>query len=176
MSNSLCPHGPKHTRLPCPSLFSRVYPNSCPLSSDVIQPSHPLLAPSPPSFNVSQHQDLFQCVGCSHQVAKILDLQLQYQFFQWIDWLPLGLITFRIDWSYLLAVQGTLNSLLQHHSLKASILWCSAFFMVQLSHEDMTTGKIALTIQTFVWKVISLILIHYLGLSLKIFIIWPSLF
>ena len=82
MSNSLCPHGPKHTRLPCPSLFSRVYPNSCPLSSDVIQPSHPLLAPSPLSFNVSQHQDLFQCVGCSHQVAKILDLQLQYQFFQ----------------------------------------------------------------------------------------------
>ena len=87
-----------------------------------------------------------------------------------------GLISFRIDWSYLLAVQGTLNSLLQHHSLKASILRCSAFFMVQLSHENMTTGKIALTIQTFVWKIISLIWIHYLVLSLKIFIIWPSLF
>ena len=61
------------------------------------------------------------------------------------------LISFRIDWFDLLAVQGTLKSLLQHHNLKASILWCSAFFMVQLSHPYMTTGKtIALTIQTFV--------------------------
>ena len=69
-----------------------------------------------------------------------------------------GLISFRIDWFDLLAVQGTLKSLLQHHSSKASILWCSAFFMVQLSHPYMTTGKtIALTIWTFVNKVISLL-------------------
>ena len=70
-----------------------------------------------------------------------------------------GLNSIRIDWLDLLAVQGTLNSLLQHHSLKASILWCSAFFMrVQLSHPYMTTGKtIALTRQTFVSKVISLL-------------------
>ena len=69
-----------------------------------------------------------------------------------------GLISFRIDWFYLLAVQGTLKSLFQHHSSKASILWCSAFFIVQLSHPYMTTGKtIALTIWTFVSKVMSLL-------------------
>ena len=70
-----------------------------------------------------------------------------------------GLISFRIDWLDLLAVQGTLKSLLQHHSSKASILWLSAFFTVQLSHPYMTTGKtIALTRQTFVGKVMSLLL------------------
>ena len=70
-----------------------------------------------------------------------------------------GLISFRIDWFYLFAVQGTLKSLLQHHSSKASILRCSAFFTVQLSHPYMTAGKtIALTRQTFVGKVISLLL------------------
>ena len=70
----------------------------------------------------------------------------------------LGLVSFRIGWFDLLAVQGTLKSLLQHHSSKASILWCSAFFRVQLSHPYMTTGKtIALTIQTFVSKVVSLL-------------------
>ena len=69
-----------------------------------------------------------------------------------------GLISFRMDWFDLLAVQGTLKSLLQHHSSKASILWCSAFFMVQLSHPYMTTGKtIALTRRTFVGKVMSLL-------------------
>ena len=81
-------------------------------------------------------------------------LKLQHQSFQWI----LGLISFRIDWLDLLAVQGTLKSLLQHDSSKTSILWCSAFFIVQLSHLYMTTGKIiALTRQTFVGKVISLL-------------------
>ena len=70
-----------------------------------------------------------------------------------------GLISFRMDWWDLLAVKGTLKSLLQHHSSKASILWCSAFFIVQLSHPYMTTGKtIALTRQTFVGKVMSLLL------------------
>ena len=68
-----------------------------------------------------------------------------------------GLISFRIDWFDLLAVQGTLKSFLQHHSSKASILWHSAFFMVQLSHLYITTGKIALTIWTFVSKVMSLL-------------------
>ena len=69
-----------------------------------------------------------------------------------------GLIFFRMDWLDLLAVQGTLESLLQHHGSKASILWCSAFFTVQLSHSYVTTGKtIALTRQTFVGKVISLL-------------------
>ena len=69
-----------------------------------------------------------------------------------------GLISFRIDWFVLLTVQGTLKSLLHHHSSKASILWCSAFFIVQLSHPNMTTGKtIALTVQTFVGKAICLV-------------------
>ena len=97
--------------------------------SDLIRPSHPLSSPSPPAFNLSQHQGLFQWVSCLHQVAKILELQLHIS--------PSNeysvLISFRMDWLDLLAVQGTLKSLLQHHSSKASILWCSAFFMVQLT-------------------------------------------
>ena len=96
---------------------------------DAIQPSHPLSSPSPPAFNLSQHQGLFQWVGSSHLVAKVLDFQLQHE----VSNEYLGLISFRTDWLQdLLAVQGTLKSLLQHHSSKASILWCSAFFIVQL--------------------------------------------
>ena len=119
---------------------------------DAIQPSHPLSSPSP-AFNLSQHQGLFQWVSSSHQAAKVLELQLQHQLFQWSR-----LISFRIDWFDLLAVQGTLKSLLQHHSSKASILWHSDFFMVQLSKPYMTTGKTkALTRQTFLGKVKSLL-------------------
>ena len=82
-----------------------------------------------------------------------MEFQLQHQSYEYS-----GLISFRIDWFDLLAVQGTLQSLLQHHSSKASILWLSAFFMVQLLHPYMTTGKtIALTRQTFVGKVMSLL-------------------
>ena len=110
--------------------------------SDAIQPSHPLSSPSPPAFRLSQHQSLFQWVSSSHQVAKVLEFQLQHQSVQW----TLGLISFRMDWLDPLTVPGTLKSLLQHHNSKASILWCSAFFMVQLSHPHLTTGKtIALT-------------------------------
>ena len=91
-----------------------------------------------------------------------------------------GLISFRMDWLDLLAVQGTLKSLLQHHSSKASILWCSAFFTVQLSHPYMTTGKtITLTRQTFVGKVMSLLfnmmsrlLITFLPRSKRLLISW----
>ena len=93
-----------------------------------------------------------------------------------------GLISFRMDWLYLLAVQGTLKSLLQHHSSKASILWCSAFFMVQLAHPYMTTRKtIALTRQTFISKVISLLfnmlsrfVIAFLPRSKCLLISWPQ--
>ena len=108
--------------------------------SDAVQPSHPLPSPSR-AFNLSQHQGLF---SSSHQVAKLL------KSFQWI---------FRVDWLDLLAVQGTLKSLLQQHSSKASILRCLAFFMVQLLHPYMIiTGKtIALTIWIFVGKVMSLL-------------------
>ena len=104
---------------------------------DAIQPSHPLLTPSPLTFSLSQHQGLFQWVGSSHQVAK-------YWSFSFSISPPneySGLISFRMDWFDLLGVQGTLKSLLQHHNLKASIIWCSSFFMVQLSHPYMTTGK-----------------------------------
>ena len=91
-----------------------------------------------------------------------------------------GLISFRMDWFYLLAVQGTLRSLLQHHSSKASLLWCSAFFTVQLSHPYMTTGKtIALTRWTFVGKVMSLLfnmlsrlVITFLPRSKRLLISW----
>ena len=121
---------------------------------DAIQPSHPLSPPSPSAFNLSQNQGLFKWVSSSHQVAKVLEFQLQYQPFQWVfrtDFL-------RMDWLDLLAAQRTLKSLLQHHSSKASILWCSAFFIVQLSHPYTTTGKtIALTKRTFVGKVMSLL-------------------
>ena len=89
-----------------------------------------------------------------HQVAKVLELQLEHQSFQRNP----GLISFRMDWLDLLAVQGTLKSLLLHHSSKASILRCSAFFIVQLSHPYMATGKTtALTRRTFVSKVMSLL-------------------
>ena len=96
---------------------------------DDIQPSHPLLSPSPPAPNPSQHQGLFQWVNSSHEVAKVLEFQLQHHSFQRTprtDLLQNGLMD-------LFAVQGTLKSLLQHHSLKALILWCSACVMVQLT-------------------------------------------
>ena len=117
-------------------------------------PSHPLLSPSPPTFSLSQHQGLFKWLSSSKQVAKVLEFQLQYQSFQW----TLRIISFRMDCLDFLAVQGPLKSLLQNHSSKASIIQCSAFFIVQLSHPYMITGKtIALTRQTFVGKVTSLL-------------------
>ena len=99
--------------------------------SDAIQPFHPLSSPFPLTFNLSQHQVLFIRVSSLHQVAKYWSFSFKIS--------PsseyLGLISFRIDWLDLLAVQGILKSLLQHHSSKASILQCSAFFIVQLSHD-----------------------------------------
>ena len=121
---------------------------------DAIQPSYPLSSPSPLTFNLSQHQGLFKWVISLHQVAKVLEFQLQHQSFQWTLWTDL----LRMDWLDLVAVQGTLKSLLQHHSSKASILQHSAFFIIQLSHPYMMTGKpIALTKWTFVSKLISLL-------------------
>ena len=109
--------------------------------SDAIQPSHPMSSPSA-APNPSQHQGLFPWVNSLHEVAKVLELQLQHQAFQWTP----RTYSFRMNWLGLLAVQGTLKSLLQHHGSKASIFRCSAFFTVQLSHPYMTTGKtIALT-------------------------------
>ena len=152
VSNSLRAHGLQHTRPPCPTLTPRVYSNSCPLSqwchptisSSVIPFSSCLQSfPASRSFPLSQ---FFASDGQSTGVsASILPMNIQ-------DW------CFRIDWLDLLAVQGTLKNLLQHHSSKASIIQHSAFFIVQLSHPYMTTGKtIALTRRTFIGKVMSLL-------------------
>ena len=138
---------------------------------DAIQPPHPLSSPSPPAFNLSQHQGLFKWVSSSYQLVKVLEFQLQHQSFHEHS----GLISFRMDWLDLLAVQGTLKSLFQHHSSKASILWRSAFFGVQLSHPYMTNGKtIALTRWTFVDKVTSLsrLVITFLPRSKHLLISW----
>ena len=122
--------------------------------SDAIQPSYPLSSPFPPALNLSQHQGLFRWVSSSHQVAKVLEFQLRHQSFNEYS----GLISFRMDWLDLLALQGTLKSLLQHYSSKASILQRSAFFIVQLSHPYMTTGKTKVfTRWTFVGKVMCLV-------------------
>ena len=120
---------------------------------DAIQPSHPLSSPSPPAPNPSQHQSLFQCVNSLLRWPEYWSFSFSI--------IPSKenpkLISFRMDWLDLLAVQGTLKSLLQHHTSKTSILRRSAFFIVQLLHPYMTTGKtIALTRWTFVGKVIPL--------------------
>ena len=120
---------------------------------DAIQPSHPLSSLSLPAQNPPQHQGLFQWVNSSHQVAN-----WSFSFSISPPNEHPGLISFRMDWLDLLVVQGTLKSLLQHHSSKASIFQCSAFFRVQLSHPYMTTGKtIALVRRTFAGKVMSLL-------------------
>ena len=109
--------------------------------TEKMMPSNPLIfchSLCPFAFNLSQHQGLFQWNGSSHQVARVLELQLQHQFFQWI----FRVDSFSIDWFDLLAVQGTLKSLLQHHNSKVSVLQHSAFFMVQLLHLYMTTGNV----------------------------------
>ena len=135
-------HGPQHTRLPCPSSSPRICSNSC--------PSHSLLPASPPDFHLPQHQGLFQWVGSSHQVDKVLELKLQHKSFQCIF-----SISLRVDLFYPLAVEGTLKNLLQHYSLR-SILLCSAFLMVQPSYPYMAIRKnTALMTQTIVSKVMS---------------------
>ena len=122
---------------------------------DAIRPSLPLSSHSPPAPNPSQHQSLSNESTLRMRWPKYWS----FSFSIILSKEHPGLISFRMDWLDLLAVQGTLKSLLQHHSSKASILRCSAFFTVQLSHPYMTTGKtIALTRQTFVGKVMSLLL------------------
>ena len=117
--DSLRPHGLHLPGLPVHHQLLELAQTHVHRVSDAIQPSHALSSPSPPAFNLAQHQGLFQWVYYSHQVAKILEFQLQHQSFQWIS----GLISFRMDWFDLLGVQGTLKSLFQCHSSKASVLW-----------------------------------------------------
>ena len=154
MSESLQPHLCSTPGLPVHHQLLELTQTHVHQVGDATQPSHPLSSPSPPAFNLSQHQGLFQRVSSSHQVAKILEFLLHHRPSNEYS----GLISFRMDWLDLLAVQGMFKSLLQHHSLKASKLRCSALFRVQPSHPYMTTGKtIALTRQTFVGKIMSLL-------------------
>ena len=154
MLDSLQPHGLQHTRPTCPSPTPRVHSNSCPWVGDAIHPSHPLLTPSPPAFNLSQHQVFSNEAALYNRWPKYWS----FSFTNSSSSKYSGLSSFRINWFDLLTVQGALKSLLQHHSSKASILRCSAVFIVQLSHPYMTIGKtIALTRWIFVGKVMSLL-------------------
>ena len=156
VSDSLWPHGLQHTRLPCPSPTPGACSNSCPSS----QWCHPTISSSVvpfflmpsifPSIRVFSSESVL-CIRWPKCWSFSFSMSPSNEYS--------GLISFRMDWLDLLAVQRTLKSLLQHHSSKASILWCSAFFTVQLSHPYVTTEKtIALTRQTSVGKVMSLLL------------------
>ena len=139
---------------------------------DAIQPSYPLSSPSPPVPNPSQHQGLFQWVNSSHEVAKVLEFQLSISPSNEHP----GLISFRMDWLDLFAVQGTLKSLLQHHGSKASILQHSAFFTVQLLHPYMTTGKTRIltrrTLGEELMPVLKLFQKNWRGRNTSKFILW----
>ena len=175
-SDLLQPHGLQHTRLPCPSPTPGVYSNSCP---SVMMPSNhlilyrPLLLPPSisPSIRVFPNEPVLHVRWPKYwSFSFCISPSTEYS----------GLISFRMDWLDLLAVQGILKSLLQHHSSKASIFQCSAFFIVQPSHPYMTTGKTrVLTRQTFVGKVISLLfntlsklVITFLPRSKRLLVSW----
>ena len=169
--NRKTPGLPVHHQLP---EFSQTHVHRV---SDAIQPSHPLSSPSPPAPPIPPSIRVF-----SNESTLRMRWQKYWSFcFSIIPSKEIpGLISFRMDWLDLLAVQRTLKSLLQHHSSKASILQCSAFFTIQLSHSYMTTGKtIALTRQTFVGKVMSLLfnmlsrlVITFLSRSKRLLISW----
>ena len=152
MSDSLRPHELQHARLPCPSPIPGAYSNSHQVG-DAIQPSQPLLLLLSifPSIRVFSSESILHIRWpkyCSFSFS--ISPSSEYS----------GLISFWMNWLDLLAIQGTLRSLLQHHNSKPSVVQCSAFFMVQLSRPYMTTGKTtALTRRTFVGKVMSLLFI-----------------
>ena len=148
-------HGLQHIRLPCPSPTPEACSNSCPIKS--VMPSNHLILCRPllllpsifPSIKVFSNESVLP-IGWPKYWSFSFSFSLSSEYS--------GLLSIRMDWLYLLAVQGTLKNLLQHHSSKASILRHSAFFIVQLAHPYMTTGKtIALTRWTFVSKVMSLL-------------------
>ena len=154
MSNSLQPLELQHAKPPCPSPTLRVHPNLCPSS----RWHYPVFSSSVVPFSSCP-----QSLPGSH-FSNESTLRMWWPKYWSFSFgiSPFkehpGLICFRMDWLDLLAVQGTLKSLLQLHSSKASIHWHSAFFTVQLSHPYVTTGKKALTRRTFVGKVMSLLL------------------
>ena len=155
MSNPLQPRGLQHARLPCPTPIPEITQTHVLWVGDAIQPSHPLSSPSPPTL-------IFPSINVFSN-EWVLHIRWPKYWSYSFSISPSnehpGLISFRMDRLDLLEVQGTLKSLLQHHSSKASILRHSAFFIVQLSHPYMITGKtIGLTTWTFVGKVMSLLL------------------
>ena len=176
MSDSLRPHESQHARPPCPSPTPRVYPNSCPSSrwchpAIILCHSLLLLPPIPPSIRVFSNESTLHIRWPKYwSFSFSISPSKEHP----------GLISFRMNWLDLPAVQGTLKSLRQHHSTKASILRHSAFFTVQLSHPYMTTGKTtALTRRTFVGNVMSLLLntlsrlvITFLSRSKRLLISW----
>ena len=136
MSDSLQPHKPQHARPPCPSPTPRADPNSCPLvmpSNHLILCHSLLLLPSIfPNIRVFSNESVLRIRWPKYwSFGFNISPSNEHS----------GLVSFRMDWLDLLAVQGTLKSLLQHHSSKASILRCSAFFAVQLSHPYVTQEK-----------------------------------
>ena len=137
MSDCLWPHGLQHARLPCPSPTLEACSNACPSSWWCHPTILSSVVPFPSSLQSFPESGSFSMSWLFTSVAKVLELQ--HQSFQWI--IINRLISLRIDWFDLLAVQGTLKSLLQQHRSKVSILQCSAFFIVQLSYPYMTTGK-----------------------------------
>ena len=150
MSDPLWLHRLRHARPPCPSPTPGVYSDSCPLS----RWCHPAI--SSPVVPISSCPQISPSIRVFSNESTLHVRWPKYWSFRFSiissKEIP-GLISFRMDWLNLHAVQGTLKSLLQHHSSKAPILRCSAFFTVQLSHPYMTTGKtIALTRWTFVGK------------------------
>ena len=155
MSDSLWHYGLQYTRLLCSSPSPGAAQTQVHWISDAIQPSHPLLShfllPSIfPSIRVFSNESVLP-IKWPKYWSFIFNISLSNEYS--------GLISFRMDWLVPLTVQRTLKSLLQHHTSKASILQCLAFFLVQLSHSYMTTGKtISLTRRTFVDKVMSLLL------------------
>jgi len=149
MSNSLWLHVLQHDRLPCQHQPPELTQTPVHRLDEAKQPSHSLSSPSSPAFNLSQHQGLFNGSALLIRWQKYWSIRFTISPSKKYS----GLISFRIYWMDLLAVQGTLKSLLQHHSSKASILPGTVFIIVQLSHPYMTTGKtIALTRRTFVGK------------------------
>ena len=173
ISNFLWPHGLQYPRHPLPSPSPRACSNSCPLS----QWCHPTISSSVIPFS-SCLQSFPASV--SFQMSQLFTKDWSFSFSISPSNEYSGLFSFRTDWLNLLAVQGTLKIILQHRSSKASILWCSAFFMVQLSHRYMTTSKtVVLTIWTFVHKVMSLLfkmlsrfVIAFLPRSKCLLILW----
>ena len=171
------PHEPQHVRPPCPSPMAWSLPK--PMSTESVMPSNHLILCHPlfllplifPSIRVFSNESVLP-IRCSKYWSFSISINPFNEYS--------GLISFRMDWLYLLAVQGTLKSLLQHHSSKASVLPCLAFFIVQLSYLYMITGKtIALTRQTFTDKVMSLLfnmlsrlVIAFLPRSKRLLISW----